>query len=87
MSRKKYLFLVDLIIIIHIILLLVNGGNMKKMFLSALSIFGMLIALTVEVSAASVLSKVSTLVIIFVSIAGIVVWGYALKKRKDLDGE
>lgn len=58
---------------------------MKKCFFTMLSIFGLMLMLTVEVSASSVLSKISTMVIIFTSIAGGVIWIYALKKRKDLD--
>lgn len=41
--------------------------------------------LTIEVSAGTVLSKISTMIIIFTSISGAVIWIYALKKRKELD--
>jgi len=62
-----------------------KGGTMKKHFFTILSIAGMMLMLTMEVSANSVLSKISTMVIIFTSIAGIAVWLYAMKKRKELD--
>ncbi len=58
---------------------------MKKGFFNFLSIIGLMLMLTVEASAGSVLSKISTMVIIFTSIAGGAIWIYALKKRNELD--
>ena len=58
---------------------------MKRCFFTLLSIIGMMLMLTIEVSASSVLSKISTMVIIFTSIAGGAIWIYALKKRNELD--
>ncbi len=58
---------------------------MKKIFFNLISIAGLLVMLTSGVSAASVLSKISTMVIIFTSVAGAAVWAYAIKKRKEMD--
>lgn len=58
---------------------------MKRCFFTLLSIIGMMLMLTIEVSASSILSKISTMVIIFTSIAGGAIWIYALKKRNELD--
>ena len=69
----------------YIIIFYNKGGFMKKCFFNFLSIIGLMLMLTVEVSAGSVLSKISTMVIIFTSIAGGVIWIYALKKRNELD--
>ncbi len=62
-----------------------KGGVMRRFFFTLLGIFGAMMMLTAEVSAGTVLSKISTMVIIFTSIAGGAIWIYALKKRKDLD--
>ncbi len=62
-----------------------KGGTMKKLFFTMLSVVGMILMFTMEVSANSVLSKISTIVIIFTSIAGVAIWLYAMKKRKELD--
>lgn len=69
----------------YIIIFHNKGGIMKKCFFTLLSIVGLMLMLTVEVSANSVLSKISTMVIIFTSIAGGAIWIYALKKRNELD--
>jgi len=58
---------------------------MKKCVYTMLGIFGFLVMLTAEVSGSSVLSKISTMVIIFTSISGAAIWIYALKKRKEFD--
>ena len=58
---------------------------MKKFVLNLLSITGLLMMCTLEVNAGTVLSKISTMVIIFSFVAGAAVWIYALKKRRELD--
>ncbi len=58
---------------------------MRKVFLNLLSIAGFMLMMTIEISAGTLLSKISTMVIIFTSIAGAAVWVYAIKKRKEMD--
>jgi len=58
---------------------------MKKCSYTLLGITGFLLILTTEVSAASVLSKISTMVIIFTSLAGAAIWIYAIRKRREFD--
>jgi len=58
---------------------------MKKSMLNVFSITGFLIMCTLDVPAGTVLSKISTMVIIFSSVAGAAVWIWALKKRRELD--
>ena len=58
---------------------------MKKILFKLTEIAGLFIMLTIEVNAASFLSKLSTVVIIFTIIAGGGIWLYAVKKRRELD--
>jgi len=58
---------------------------MKKFFFNLLGIAGLMVVMTIDLSAGTLLSKISTMVIIFTSISGIAVWIYAMKKRKELD--
>ena len=69
----------------YIIIFYNKGGIMKRCFFTLLSMVGLMLLMTIEVSANSVLSKISTMVIIFTTIAGGAIWIYALKKRKELD--
>ena len=58
---------------------------MKKCFFNLLGIAGLMVLVTVDLSAGTLLSKISTMVIIFTSISGAAVWIYAMKKRKEMD--
>ena len=58
---------------------------MKKCFFNLLSIAGLMVLVSVDLSAGTLLSKISTMVIIFTSISGAAVWIYAMKKRKEMD--
>lgn len=58
---------------------------MRKMFFKITEIAGIFLMLTTEINAASFLSKLSTVVIIFSIIAGAGIWLYAAKKRRELD--
>lgn len=58
---------------------------MKKLFFKLMEIAGLFLVLTSEINAASFLSKLSTVVIIFTIIAGAAIWIYAAKKRRELD--
>ncbi len=58
---------------------------MKKKFFSLLGIFGFMVMFTTDVSASSVLSKISTIVLVFSILAGSGMWIYAMKKRRELD--
>ena len=58
---------------------------MKKCFFNLLGIAGLMVLVTIDLSAGTLLSKISTMVIIFTSISGAAVWIYAMKKRKEMD--
>ena len=58
---------------------------MKKSLLHLAGMAGLLVSLTTGLSAETVLGKISTLVLIFTSLAGAAVWIYAVKKRRELD--
>jgi ABC-type Fe3+-siderophore transport system permease subunit len=58
---------------------------MKKFLFNIAGFFGMLVILTVDLSAETLLGSISTFVIIFTSLSGAAIWLYAVKKRRDLD--